>query len=372
MLAQATLRRLPRAAFFLALLPLVSSLIFVYPFVRLAYWYMGEMPLGWPLALVLCILPAAGLWAGFRWRLNGVKSVLVNWLGVGFIFFCVVILYELFRLPAALIWSLSDRQMADAQMAFVLVVTAVAICVYAGMIARTVCIRDLTIHSSKIKKRVRVVQITDVHIGSRTAAFMQKIVAKVTDLRPDYLVITGDFIDTSQVTTQDINSLREVDCPIYYVTGNHDRYCDLNYVIPMLESVNVIPLRNQTVRLPEFDLVGIDDADDKQQVAKVLPTIKRDQSKFNLLLYHRPDGWESAIAHGIDLMLCGHTHNGQIVPFNWLVKRHFELIKGLHQRNESWLYVSPGTGTWGPVMRLGSRNEITCIELTPAPDCAVE
>ena len=64
-------------------------------------------------------------------------------------------------------------------------------------------------------------------------------------------------------------------------------------------------------------------------------------------------------------MLCGHTHNGQIAPFNFLVKRQFARIKGLYQEDGHALYVSPGTGTWGPLMRLGSVNEITCIDLGP-------
>ena len=62
-------------------------------------------------------------------------------------------------------------------------------------------------------------------------------------------------------------------------------------------------------------------------------------------------------------MLSGHTHNGQIFPFNWLVRQQFRWIQGMHRDGDSHLYVSPGTGTWGPVMRLGSRNEITCIDL---------
>ena len=66
-------------------------------------------------------------------------------------------------------------------------------------------------------------------------------------------------------------------------------------------------------------------------------------------------------------MLCGHTHNGQIVPFNWIVKRQFPRIAGRFDAGGMVLYVSPGTGTWGPTMRLGSSNEITVFELSPAP-----
>ena len=89
-----------------------------------------------------------------------------------------------------------------------------------------------------------------------------------------------------------------------------------------------------------------------------------DQEAFKILLYHRPDGLEAAAACGIDLMLTGHTHAGQIIPFNLVVKRFFAHIRGLATYGPTTLYVSPGTGTWGPVMRLGSRSEITCFDLS--------
>ena len=80
-----------------------------------------------------------------------------------------------------------------------------------------------------------------------------------------------------------------------------------------------------------------------------------------------PRHHEDAARSGIDLMLCGHTHNGQIVPFHWLVKRYFPRIAGRYEAGATVLYVSPGTGTWGPTMRLGSSNEITVFDLSPAP-----
>ena len=112
-----------------------------------------------------------------------------------------------------------------------------------------------------------------------------------------------------------------------------------------------------------LQLIGIDDADDVHQIGRELANITVDPQCFKVLLYHRPLGWDSAVKAGIDLTLSGHTHNGQIFPFNWLVKQQFKLITGLHRSGQCQLYVSPGTGTWGPVMRLGSRNEITCIDL---------
>ena len=97
----------------------------------------------------------------------------------------------------------------------------------------------------------------------------------------------------------------------------------------------------------------------RSQLSQLTPA----PDQFRVLLYHRPDGAEDAARWGAHLMLCGHTHHGQIVPFNWLVKRVFPRIRGAYQVGEMLLYVSPGTGTWGPTLRLGSRSEIGIIEL---------
>ena len=149
--------------------------------------------------------------------------------------------------------------------------------------------------------------------------------------------------------------------------GNHERYADLDKVLTLLDGFGVESLRQRGVLAGELQILGIDDADHRTQVAEKLPTITRRRDHYTVLLYHRPQGWEAAVENGVDLMLSGHTHNGQIFPFNLLVKRQFQRINGLYSTTcaKAHLYVSPGTGTWGPLMRLGSFNEITCIDLQP-------
>jgi predicted MPP superfamily phosphohydrolase len=112
-------------------------------------------------------------------------------------------------------------------------------------------------------------------------------------------------------------------------------------------------------------VIGIDDMDDHHQVERELAGIDIHDHKFVLLLYHRPRGHEAAASAGVDLMISGHTHNGQIVPFNFVVNRVFEKAAGLFRHQDTHLYVSAGTGTWGPTMRLGTRSEITLFEIAP-------
>jgi hypothetical protein len=83
-------------------------------------------------------------------------------------------------------------------------------------------------------------------------------------------------------------------------------------------------------------------------------------------MYHRPQGFEAASKSGIDLMLSGHTHSGQIFPFNYFVRLKNPYIKGLYRNGVCSLFVSSGTGTWGPGMRLGSYNQIVLLRLSPS------
>ncbi|PKL49641.1 MAG: hypothetical protein CVV39_02725 [Planctomycetes bacterium HGW-Planctomycetes-1] len=95
----------------------------------------------------------------------------------------------------------------------------------------------------------------------------------------------------------------------------------------------------------------------------VLRILDIDPLKFKVLLSHRPVSLKTLSQMKIDLALCGHTHAGQIFPFNFIVGLFHKPVSGLHKYENSRLYVTSGTGTWGPRMRLGSRNEIVFIQI---------
>jgi predicted MPP superfamily phosphohydrolase len=124
-------------------------------------------------------------------------------------------------------------------------------------------------------------------------------------------------------------------------------------------------IRNGTALHEGIQFIGIDDAEPKSHVRRELSRLTPEPDAYRILLYHRPDGAEDAAEWGAHLMLCGHTHNGQIVPFNFIVRRIFPRIRGLYHVDGMHLYVSPGTGTWGPILRLGSRSEISLFTLGP-------
>lgn len=227
-------------------------------------------------------------------------------------------------------------------------------------------VRKVKLTSAKVDEPLRFVQITDVHIGSRSARFLEKVMRKVNQLDARFLCITGDLVDSSGVSEEELRSLQSFGGPIYFSIGNHEKYEDLDAVVQRLGNLGVTVLRNQAVINDGVQFIGIDDMDDAMQVSRQIARIPVATEPYVILLYHRPRGLQAAADAGVDLMLSGHTHNGQIVPFNFVVKRVFEQIRGLYYHGQTTLYVSTGTGTWGPIMRLGTRSEITLIEVFPA------
>ena len=279
---------------------------------------------------------------------------MVQWLGIGFVMLCLVVPGELLRL------FLPDQTVAAA----VLLVT-LGFCMFGAWFSRQLDVRHMNLSSDRLEQPLRVIQISDVHIGSRSDRFLKQVVDRINSENPDLVVITGDLVDSSSVDQNALSALGELTASCFFVPGNHDRWVDLDALVTALENLGVVVIRNSEVEVKGIRIIGIDDADNPRQVANVLPQIIRDSERFSILLYHRPHGWEDAVRYGIDLKLSGHTHNGQIFPFNYLVRRMFPRIVGLFERDGRWLYVSPGTGTWGPFLRIGSRNEITCFNLCP-------
>jgi predicted MPP superfamily phosphohydrolase len=130
-------------------------------------------------------------------------------------------------------------------------------------------------------------------------------------------------------------------------------------------------LRNERVDIRGiFDLAGVDDAGSGrmlphhgQDVAKA--AAGRDPERALVLLAHQPKALSDAVAAGVDLQLSGHVHGGQIMPFNWLAAIDQPVVSGLRRIKDTWIYVSEGTGYWGPPMRVGTVSEIARIELVP-------
>ncbi len=335
----------------------IYVLVLLYPWARIDMLMGTAWQPGWA---TYTLLGAGPLLVRFnRERLprlvaRGLSMICMSWLGISFILFVLLVLFEPFNLifsppPLPSAWALLG---------------GTALSALAGALnAQLIGVKAISLSFSQLRDRLRVVQLSDVHIGSRRPALLRRIVNKTNALEPDYVMITGDLIDLPHISVDELRPLADLAAPVYYVIGNHERYVDLDEIDSRLRQLGLIVLRNEEIMTPQFQVIGIDDADDTAQVGTQLAQLDLAPEAFKILLYHRPTGLEAAAEHGIDLMLTGHTHAGQIAPFNFVVKRVFAHIRGLITYGPTTLYVSPGTGTWGPVMRLGSRSEITCFDL---------
>ena len=209
-----------------------------------------------------------------------------------------------------------------------------------------------------------------------TKTGLKEVVDRVNTLNPDLIVITGDLVDGStDKLLGEISSIKDLkaEMGVYFVTGNHEYYSGVLKWAYEIEKLGIKVLNNETVKINRGNdfiyLSGVTDHEAKRFGKEHAADFKKtfsglQEGKKKILLAHQPIAVKEASEYGVDLVLSGHTHGGQIWPFNYLVYLQQPYLKGLYKFNNTKLYVTQGTGCWGPPMRLGSFNEITEIVLS--------
>jgi len=312
---------------------LVSWLIFVYPWQHLFLWSTNLQALSLPQIIVIWFLPIIlfFIWMKLRSPISAVfGQISVNWLGISMMFMWATGLTEALHLTG--IMNLENA-------APITFFVGIILCAYGIYKATHIQVTNQIIKSKKLSQAYKIAHLSDIHLGSRSQNFVRKIINKTNLLNPDLVFITGDLIDMRKVKPELLQVLEEFSAPVFFIKGNHDRYISSNDHFTVVDKTGVITLDNRYHDHHDLQIIGIADSADPNQLDTVLPTIRINHDRFTVLLYHKPEKFDFVAENKIDLMLSGHTHAGQMFPFNFIVKKQFPHLKGLFKLDSSHLYV---------------------------------
>ncbi|GFO70736.1 serine/threonine phosphatase [Geomonas limicola] len=297
------------------------------------------------------------------------------WMGFFFLFLSATIGLDVLRLLLAWTGWLTERNLVpgEPQLLGAALLLALAGSLYGYFEARQIRVERVTLKSSKLPagERLRIVQVSDVHLGLMVGEKrLARILALVRAEKPDLLVSTGDLVDGQRDGLQDRDqelSALQLTLGKFAVLGNHEVIAGLDHSIAFTEQAGFRLLRNEWLPVGDrLALAGVDDpalpgGGDKGAEARLLAAVP--QGRFVLLLKHRPKV-EEASQGRFDLQLSGHVHKGQIFPFNLITHFVYPAKLGLSEAGAgSHLYVSRGTGTWGPPIRVFAPPEVTVFDI---------
>jgi len=322
---------------------------------------------------------AASLWLvpkGFRLPRAGARTIMARWIALGF--FSWMFVLTLARDVALLFTGRWVAESALAILAVTPLITAIGF-LMARRVARVVEVRVPVEKLAAALEGFTIAQISDVHVGPTIRReFVERIVDRVNGLRADMVAITGDLVDGSvaqlSAHTAPLANLKSRH-GTYVVTGNHEYYSGAQSWIGELERLGAHVLLNEHVVIDHdgapITVAGVTDYsahhfDESHRSDPALALRGAPGDAMKVLLAHQPRSAPSAAAAGYDLQLSGHTHGGQFWPWNLFVRFSQPFTAGLHKLGRMWIYISRGTGYWGPPMRFGIPSEITRIRLVRA------
>ena len=233
----------------------------------------------------------------------------------------------------------------------------------------------LTIHKKVTgSSEVKILMASDIHLGALIGERREKrLLDIVREQKPDLVLLCGDLVDgeIAPVLRKNLGRhIQEINTPlgVYAILGNHEYIGGIDKTLPYLKSINIKVLIDETVTLPDgIQLVGRNDHSSgrgpnaQKPLTELLAGI--DPSKPVIVMNHQPFNLQEATDANVDLHLSGHTHNGQLWPFNYLTEAIFELSWGYLKKGNSNFYVSSGFGSWGPSVRTGNRPEVVVFKL---------
>lgn len=353
----------------------------------LAHWflYCTWIDFGWPLgpsatlalrigltALSLAFIVSSGLAYRFTnpavallYRLSSLWLGLLNFLFVGA---CLAWLTDLI-----LRFALPGRQHLAARpwLAAALLAITLALSIYGLINARILRVRRVAVSLDRLPAAWRgrtALVVSDMHLGHVNGARFAARVARIArQLNPDIIFLPGDLFDGMRVEPRIIAApLFELKPPhgVFFVSGNHEEIGDAAHYLEGLRQGGFRVLHNERIDVDGLQVIGVDYHLSTHPIGlrNCLLELHLAGGPASILLQHVPNRLPIVEQAGVSLMLCGHTHGGQVFPFSWITRRAFgKFTYGLQRFGALQVLTSSGVGTWGPPMRVGTHSEVVLL-----------
>ena len=264
------------------------------------------------------------------------------------------------------------------QIAAALTLLAVLVSLWGFINARILHIRRHTVRLRNLPQSWQgrtALLLSDVHLGHINGRrFLARVARLATRLQPDVILLPGDLFDGGAADADHVLAPLAALTPphgIYFSSGNHDEFGNMNQFTRAMRQAGIQVLENEAVNVDGLRILGVPfhDATSPLHLHAALERLlpRQENPPPSILLSHVPNRLPIVAQAGVDLVVCGHTHSGQIFPFTWLTRRVFGIFTdGLHNFGNLQVCTSSGVGAWGPPMRVGSSSEVVLLQLEKA------
>ena len=316
------------------------------------------------------------------WLTDGLVWIGSYWLGAMAYFVVILLVIDALRLINYIMPffpALITQNYQHAKQIITLIVTGIVLLTVVGARFNQMYPRiktlELTIQKKSPLKELNIALVSDVHLGTIICnSHFMRIVEKINSLNPDIVLFAGDLVDEDiePVIRQNLGeTLKQIKSKygIYGITGNHEYIGGVKAACNYLTAHGVTMLRDSSVQIADaFTVVGREDISIRQfnggnrkPLSELMAGVNK--SLPIILLDHQPVHLQDPVDQGVDVQFSGHTHNGQLWPFNYIADAVYEVSWGYKKKGNTHIYVSCGVGTWGPPMRTGNRPEVVHVKL---------
>jgi uncharacterized protein len=369
-----------RLAMFLTVVLSIWGVMHLYVFARLVSvpWVASHISRSHLFMIGVCLgasYPLARFM--YAWHWEGLPLALeyigTYWMGTIFLIFAGLLVTDVVTLGGFLM-----SKWAPAMRGWAVVLAGVLAVVGIVQGFRAPVVRDYEVRLPGLPKDydgLVMVEISDLHLGTLLGErWLKGIVDQVNALKPELIVVNGDVIDGNVERVEPlVTTLKKLNAPlgVFAVSGNHEYYAGLKESLALFQKAGFTILQDRSAKVVTgLTISGVDDLTARtghENTGLVVNNALANRPPGGTIyLSHSPLQATTAAAAGAGLMLCGHTHNGQIWPFNFLVRSRYSYIGGRYQVGSMAVIICRGTGTWGPRMRLWWPSEIVRIKLRAA------